>query len=100
MTESYHFKIEVDRVVSWLIQKVHESNLDPISITPADLDQYEDIQNALSDRRSLQKIEQIKADDCYLTPDFLETFDLQNIVGRDYLKVRMRFAASKLGFIA
>ncbi len=35
-----------------------------------------------------------------MTPDFLETFDLTNCSGRDYLKVRMKFAAVKLGFVA
>jgi hypothetical protein len=74
--------------------------LDPISITPVDIDQYEDIQNALVDRRSLQKIAEVKADDCFLTPDFLETFDMYNMCGRDYLRVRMKFAAVKLGFVA
>lgn len=34
-----------------------------------------------------------------MTPDFLDTFDLDSLCGRDYLKVRMRFASAKLGFI-
>ena len=53
MQESYNLKIQLDRAVTWLVDKINDSNLDPISITPADLDQYEDIQNALLDKRSL-----------------------------------------------
>jgi len=40
----------------------------------------------------------IKMDDCYLTPDFLETFDFCRIWGRDFLRIYLRFLCAKLGF--
>lgn len=39
-----------------------------------------------------------RKDNCYFTPEFLQSFDLQNITGRDFLKERVKFAATKLGF--
>ena len=57
LTESYQMKIQLDRAVGWLIEKINESNLEDIAITPSELAQYEDIQNALIDRRSMQKIQ-------------------------------------------
>ena len=39
-----------------------------------------------------------RKDNCYFTPEFLQSFDLHNITGRDFLKERVKFAATKLGF--
>ena len=41
----------------------------------------------------------IKQDDCYLTPEFLASFDYPIVTGKDYLRSRVKFAAAKLGFM-
>ena len=40
----------------------------------------------------------LKNDDCYLSPDFLSSFDYPIVTGRDYLRSRVKFASAKLGF--
>lgn len=38
LAESYNLKISMDRAVTWLLDKIFASNLDPIAITPGDTD--------------------------------------------------------------
>ncbi len=90
----------MDRAVTWLIDKINESDLDPIEIQPGNIWNHIDVKTALEDPRSFITLKQAQKHDFYFTPDFLETFDLRNICGRDYLKIRMKFASVKLGFTA
>jgi hypothetical protein len=54
---------------------------------------------ALTDSRSRQDINFVRNDDCYLTPDFLESFDFrQPARQKEFLKVKTKYAAAKLGF--
>ena len=52
----------------------------------------------MQDSRSHQNLAMLKTDDCYLTPDFLSSFDYPIVTGRDYLRSRVKFASAKLGF--
>lgn len=98
LVESYKLKINLDRAVGWMLVKIMESNLAPISVMPMQLDEYPCIRQASEDSRSHQNLAMIKQDDCYLTPEFLASFDYPIVTGRDYLRSRTKFAASKLGF--
>ena len=90
----------MDRAVNWLVEKIHKSDLDPIDIKSSQVEEQKDIHYALKDPRSCRTPNQIQKEDCYLTPDFLETFNLFDLWGRDYLKIRIKFASVKLGFTA
>ena len=52
LKDSYTLKVEMNRAVSWLIDKINDSDLDPIEILPANISDHLDIHTALQDPRS------------------------------------------------
>ena len=97
--DAYLLQTNVERMIAWVTDLIFKQQLDIVSIQPKDIDDYADILAALTDSRSLQNNQIIKQDDCYLTPDFLESFDFQMPARqREFLKARVKYAAVKLGF--
>ena len=52
LVDGYKLKINIDRAIGWMLTKIMESNLAPISIMPTQIEDYKCIQSAAEDSRS------------------------------------------------
>lgn len=105
--ESRGLKKSVDRGLKWLMDKISQARLDPIRVTLDDPgDSNDDIVDALTEKRSSTSIEsltkayEVEKQPVFLTPQFLQHFDIKNALDRHYLKNRVRFNSIQLGFHA
>ncbi|KEJ83156.1 hypothetical protein OXYTRIMIC_131 [Oxytricha trifallax] len=100
--EAKDLRCQVDRTLKWLVDKIYEAKLEPISI-PVSINFNElpkDIQEAMNDPRSIQQQRRFQRESLYYTPDFLKYFDFNSATERTYLKSKIRFISINLGFQA
>jgi hypothetical protein len=86
----------VTKAVNMVYNTLADSEQGQTAIMPKDLNSHADIISALKDKRSLQDVEMIRQDDCYLTPSpQLFDFKCQSV---DYVQQRLKFICARLGF--
>ncbi|CDW75221.1 UNKNOWN [Stylonychia lemnae] len=105
--ETKDLRINIDKGLRWLIDKIYVEDLEPITLEydcKIPLNSYPiDVQLAMRDERCTTKL-RIKNgnvnDRIFLTPDFLKYFDFSNALDRNYLKSRVRFQSVMINFHA
>jgi len=108
--ETYTVRILIDRAINWMITQIVHEQIPPIKLTLLSSNgEHKDIVDALSDDRNMGDVKQlitqaknVDKDDLYntvyLTPQFLENFDFEDIDDRLYLRSKIRFKSALLGF--